>query len=163
MLLRLRAPRTIRTVKSLQTLGTPVGLATGATIEGTLAEVSVPTDFTIGLLDRPGSLAKASDALGRAGVNIDGACGYICEGQGRYHVLVADAERTRRALIDSGFVILDERQVVLCRIEDRPGTLAELLRRISDAGVNLDLLYHAVDGQVVLGGDDVPKLQRATA
>lgn len=40
----------------------------------------MPTDLTIGLFDKPGSLAKASDALGRAGVNIDGATGFVCDG-----------------------------------------------------------------------------------
>lgn len=121
----------------------------------------MPTDITIGLIDRPGTLAQASDALGRAGVNIEGACGYVCEDLGRYHVLVADAERARRALIDSGFEILAERRVVLAPVDDHPGAAAALLRRIADAGVNVDLLYLTVDGRLVLGGDDVPAIQRA--
>jgi len=40
------------------------------------------TDLTVGLIDRPGTLAQTSDALGRAGVNIEGACGFVCEGIG---------------------------------------------------------------------------------
>ncbi len=119
------------------------------------------TDFTIGLLDEPGSLAKASDALGRAGVNIEGACGYVCEGQGRYHVLVSDQERARRALIDAGFDILEERDVVLIAVEDRPGAGAAVLRDVAAAGVNVDLLYVAVDGRIVLGGSDAPGIRRA--
>ena len=79
------------------------------------------TDFTIGLVDRPGTLARASDALGRAGVNIEGACGYATDGQGVFHVLVRDAERARRALLDAGFEIQDERAVVVLPIENRPG------------------------------------------
>ncbi len=71
------------------------------------------TDLTIGLIDRPGTLAQASDALGRAGVNIEGACGFVTDDRGVYHVLVRDAELARRALIDSGFEILAERTVVV--------------------------------------------------
>ncbi len=121
----------------------------------------MPTDFTISLLDRPGSLAKASHALGRAGVNIEGACGYVCQGRGLYHVLVSDAEAARRALIDAGFDILAERRVVLSPVEDVPGAAAALLRRISDADVNVDLLYVSVDGRLVLSGHDVSGIQRA--
>ncbi len=113
------------------------------------------TDLTIGLVDRPGTLAQASDALGRAGVNIEGACGFVTDDRGVYHVLVRDVERARRALIDSGFEIQAERAVIVVPIENRPGEAAGLLRRIANAGVNLDVMYTTLDGQVVLGGDDV--------
>jgi hypothetical protein len=119
------------------------------------------TDITLALVDQPGSLAKASDALGRAGVNIDGACGYVCDGQGVFHVLVQDVERGRRALLNSGFIIEDERRVVATPVENRPGAAAELLRRVADAGVNVDLLYMTLDGRLVLGGSDVSRIERA--
>ncbi len=121
------------------------------------------TDLTIGLMDRPGTLAQASDTLGRAGINIEGACGYVCEGQGNYHVLVGDVERARRALIDAGFEIIAERRVVLAPVADEPGAAAALLRRIAAAGANVDLLYVAVDGRLVLGGDDPTAIGRALA
>ena len=119
------------------------------------------TDLTIGLVDRPGTLAQASDALGRAGVNIDGACGLVVDGRGVYHVLVTDAERARRALIDAGFEIQAERRVAVLPVDNRPGEAARLLRRIADAGVNLELLYTTLDGRVVLGGADPAAIRRA--
>jgi hypothetical protein len=121
------------------------------------------TDLTIALVDQPGSLAKASDALGRAGVNIDGACGYVCDGQGIYHVLVHDLEGGRRALMNGGFTIEDERRVVATPVENRPGAAAALLRKVADAGVNVDLLYMTLDGRLVLGGTDIPGIERALA
>jgi hypothetical protein len=119
------------------------------------------TDITLALVDQPGTLAKASDALGRAGVNIDGACGYVCDREGVFHVLVHDVERGRRALMNSGFIIEDERRVVATPVENRPGAAAELLRRVADAGVNVDLLYMTLDGRLVLGGSDISKIERA--
>jgi hypothetical protein len=121
------------------------------------------TDITISLADRPGTLAAASDALGRAGVNIEGACGLPCEGSGILHVLVEDVERARRALIDAGFDLVDERRVALAPVEDRPGGAAALLRRIADAGLNVDLLYLSVDGRLVIGGSDPAGIERALA
>lgn len=120
-------------------------------------------DLTISLLDRPGSLAAACDALGRAGVNIEGACGFVCQGLGVFHLLVGDNARAQRALIDAGFELLDERQVALTAVDNRPGAAAELLRRIADAGVNVDLLYSTLDGRLVLSGADLPAIQAALA
>ena len=121
------------------------------------------TDLTIALVDQPGSLAKASDALGRAGVNIDGACGYVCETQGVYHVLVHDLEGGRRALMNGGFTIEDERRVVATPVENQPGAAAALLRKVAEAGVNVDLLYMTLDGRLVLGGSDIAGIERALA
>jgi hypothetical protein len=119
------------------------------------------TDLTVGLVNQPGTLGRASEALGRAGINIEGACGYVCDGQGVYHVLVEDAERARRALIDAGLEIQAERQVVATAVENEPGSAAEVLRRVAESNVNIDLLYVTVDGRLVLGGDDVPAIRRA--
>ncbi len=46
------------------------------------------TDLTVILEDRPGTLADVGDALGGAGINIDGMCGFPCQGKGRLYVLV---------------------------------------------------------------------------
>jgi hypothetical protein len=117
------------------------------------------TNLTVALNNRPGTLAEASDALGRAGVNIEGACGFVCDGQGVYHVLVEDSEQARKALIDAGFEIRGERQVVVASAENRPGGAAAVLRQVAEAGVNVDLLYLTVDGRLVLGGIAVAGIQ----
>jgi hypothetical protein len=119
------------------------------------------TDLMVSLLNEPGSLLRASDALGRAGINIQGACGYLCDGRGTFHVLVDDAERARRALIDAGLEVQDEREVVTIEVEDRPGSAAAVLRRVANANLNIDLLYVTADGRIVLAGHDIVSI-RAT-
>jgi hypothetical protein len=121
----------------------------------------VATDLTVGLVNQPGTLLRASDALARAGLNIEGACGYVCEGQGVFHVLVEEAERARRALLDAGLEIQEERQVVVTPIENRPGSASAVLRRVAEAGANVDLLYTTPDGRLVLGGDDLHAIRYA--
>lgn len=121
----------------------------------------MPTDLTIILENRPGTIAEASEAIGNAGINIDGVCGFPCEGVGLFHILVEDGEAARGAAEDAGFEVRDEREVVVVNIEDRPGALAEITRRVSDRGVNVDLIYLATETRVVLGGDDPQAIRAA--
>jgi hypothetical protein len=121
-------------------------------------------DLTILLEDRPGTMADVGEALGKAGVNIEGLCGFPCEGKGIGHVLVEDdaaAVAARDALEGIGLEVRRERQVLVLEIEDRPGALGEVSRRMADAGVNIDLVYLATKTRLVLGVDDVDKARTA--
>lgn len=121
----------------------------------------MPTDLTVILDNRPGTLAEASQALGKAGVNIEGSCGFPCQGVGIWHVLVEDASGARAALQDAGYEVQTERDVIVADIEDRPGGLGEFTRRFADAGVNVDLQYVASKTRVVIGCDDMERARSA--
>jgi hypothetical protein len=113
------------------------------------------TDLTVMLEDRPGTLADMGEALGKAGINIAGCCGIPCEGQGVLHILVQDASAARRVLEQAGFEVRGERQVLVLQGEDRPGWLGEVTRRIAKAGVNVELVYTAMNNQVVIDVDNL--------
>ena len=120
------------------------------------------TDLTVILVNRPGTLADAAEALGRAGVNIQGTCGFPAGGEGVMHVLVDDAATARRALVEAGLEVRSERDVALLdALPRQPGSLGSALRRIADAGANVDLIYNTEDGRLVLGGEDVEAVRRA--
>jgi hypothetical protein len=121
----------------------------------------MPTDLTIMLEDRPGRLADLGEALGKAGVNIEGMCGFPCGGMGVIHVLVADGRAGRRALEAAGLMVSDERDVLLYDAEDRPGMLGKIARKLADAGVNLDLIYKATQTRLVIGTDDLNRARAA--
>ena len=114
-------------------------------------------DLTVVLENRPGTIADLGEALGEAGINIDGMCGFPCEGKGILHILVDDASGARRALEAIGFNVISERDVFLHDTEDRSGVLGEVARKIANAGVNVDLLYKATKTKLVLGVDNLEK------
>ncbi len=118
-------------------------------------------DLTVVLENRPGTIADLGEALGEAGINIDGMCGFPCEGKGILHILVDDASGARRAIEAIGFNVISEREVFLLETEDRPGMLGEVSRKIANAGVNVDLLYKATKTKLVIGADDLEKAQTA--
>ena len=118
-------------------------------------------DLTVILEDRPGTLADMGAALGKAGINIEGLCGFPCEGKGVIHVLVEDAAAAGRALEEIGLEVRGERQVLVLEVEDQPGAFGEVSRRIANAGLNTDLLYLATNSRLVLGVDDLDKARAA--
>jgi hypothetical protein len=123
--------------------------------------MTMTTDLTIGLAHRAGTLASACEALGAAGINIEAVSGAVVATHPQFHVLVSDAGRATRALIDQGFEILGQRQVLTIPVDNRPGEGGRLLRRAADAGVNLDLVYTTLDGRLVLGSDNLAALRGA--
>jgi hypothetical protein len=50
---------------------------------------------------------------------------------------------------------------VVVDVEDRPGVLADLTRKIAKAGVDLDLVYIATRNRVVFGAPDLVALRTA--
>jgi hypothetical protein len=122
---------------------------------------NMATDLTVILADRPGTLATLGETLGNAGINIDGMCGFPCEGEGVLHIMVEDAVAARNALDESGHVVRAEREVLVVEIEDRPGAFGEMARRIADAEINFDLVYLATNNRLVVGASDLEKARTA--
>lgn len=118
-------------------------------------------DLTVILEDRPGTLADMGETLGTAGVNIEGVCGFPSEGNALIHILVEDPGGARSALEGAGIQVRDERDVLVLDIEDRPGALAAIGRRIAGAGVNIELVYLATRTRLVIGVDDLDKARAA--
>jgi hypothetical protein len=124
----------------------------------------MPYDLTVVLDDRPGQLALMGEALGGAGVNIRGLAAFTGEGEGMVHLLVDDADvvTSRDVLRLNGLAIADEREVLVVDVDDRPGTLGELTRRLADANVNIDLAYTTYGGvRIVIATDDMDSARAA--
>jgi hypothetical protein len=118
-------------------------------------------DLVIDIENTPGALAQVAAAISDAGVNIAAA---TCLGAGEraeLHVLVPHAEAARHSLAISHLAITREREVVVVDVEDHPGVLADLTRRIAKAGVDLDLVYVATRNRVVFGSPDLAALRAA--
>ena len=119
-------------------------------------------DITLLLDDQPGALAQIGEVLGRAGVNIEGLCAVTSGGgQAEVHVLVQDLEAALPALARSGLSVTSEQEVVVVALEDRPGALGAVSRRLGEAGVNITLTYLATDTRLVLAADNLAAARAA--
>jgi hypothetical protein len=121
----------------------------------------VAVDLIIDVDNTPGALAEVAAAISDAGVNIAAA---TCIGRGdraELHILVPHAGAARHALAISHLAVSREREVVVVDVQDRPGVLADLTRRIARAGVDLDLVYVATRDRIVFGAADLDALRAA--
>ena len=115
-------------------------------------------DVTIELEHRPGALAGMGEALGRAGVSVEGGGVFLVNGVGVAHFLFEDGEAARRALEDSGIRVLAVRDVLVQRLkQDVPGQLGKIARRMAEAGVNIEIMYSDHANQLILVVDDMER------
>jgi hypothetical protein len=119
------------------------------------------TDLTISLEDRPGELARLGEALGGAGVNIDGGCATTDAGTGQVHILVQDAAAARSVLEAAGIQIAAEREALVVDAPNQPGELGRTAKKLADAGVNIETYYVATGDALVFVPDDAAKARGA--
>jgi hypothetical protein len=124
------------------------------------------TDLTITVEDRPGGLASIGEALGKAGINIEGLLGIGFEGRGIIHVCVQDGAGARKALEGAGIKVEGESEAILgdpVAGADKAGTMGPMARGIADAGVNVRAVYLATNSRVVMVTDDNAKVMQMMA
>jgi hypothetical protein len=115
-------------------------------------------DLAIVLENRPGALAEMGEALGRAGVSVEGGGAWVVDGRGVAHFLFTDGTAARQALEAAGIQVLEEREVLVQKLkQDVPGQLGLLTRRMAEAGVNIEVLYSDHNHQLILVVDNLAR------
>ncbi|MGA3133955.1 MAG: amino acid-binding protein [Terracidiphilus sp.] len=121
-------------------------------------------DLAIALDDRPGALAEMGEALGEAGASVEGGGAFVVAGKGAAHFLFDDGACARLALERAGIRVLEERDVVIQRLnQDEPGQLGKLTRRMAEAGVNIEVLYSDHEHRLILVVDQTEAARAVAA
>ena len=95
------------------------------------------TQFVVQLRNRPGALAEFARKLAARGVDIVNIAGGGMGDVGYAIVTTSDEATTRQVLRASGHLFAEGHPVIV-EIEDRPGELAAVTERLSDAGINIE-------------------------
>jgi hypothetical protein len=120
---------------------------------------TIPFDLVIEIKNEPGALARVAGAVSDAGVNLAAATCLGTDGDVELHILVPHPEAAKHALAISQLAVSREREVVVVAVEDRPGVLADLTRKVARAGIDLDLVYVATKNRLVFGAADLDGLK----
>jgi hypothetical protein len=102
-------------------------------------------EFT--LPDKVGLLAEVTEQLKNTGVNIEALCVYTLEGTARFMIVVDNNAKASRALKKYGVKDIKYTNVLSVRIQNRPGSLNSVVKKIADAGINGRFVYCTAAGK----------------
>ena len=96
--------------------------------------------LSIFLENKTGRLAEVTHALSQASINIRALSLADTSEFGILRLIVDDHEKAKAILKEQGFTV-GRTHVVAVQVEDRPGGLDNILRLLSDNGINVEYMY----------------------
>lgn len=95
-------------------------------------------EFSVKLANKSGELARVTEVLQKEGVNIRSIS---TEPKTEVVRLVtSDPEKTRKSLSQSNMQF-SERNLLVAKLEDKPGELARISSALAKEGINIDAAY----------------------
>jgi hypothetical protein len=109
-----------------------------------------------------GVMAMIAALMADNGINIDGFCAYSSGANAIVNLLTSDNEKARRALEGRGYKI-EEREVIILILMNRPGALSQAAGKIREAGINIQSIYgtassDGVRNTIVMHSEDNAKM-----
>ena len=119
--------------------------------------------FVIQLANEPGALAALLEAMAARGLDVRSVCACAVGGGAAAALILNDANAARDVLRAGHYVFL-EGEALVTSAPDQPGAVAQLMRRLADAGVNLHGLailgWHQGKAELALSVDDPETARR---
>lgn len=105
-------------------------------------------EFKVFVADKPGELARVTDALADAAVNIRAIASEAKHDNSFLRVVTSDVTTTEKALSLAGLKF-ELNDILTLELLDRPGELAKVSKRLARAGINVHSIYilGSKDGQ----------------
>ncbi len=98
-------------------------------------------EITIIAKNDVGALATVAEALGNVGVNIEAISAYEKDNHAVFRVLTADSTTTMKVLGRIPELRLMESDILLIKLNNKPGELGKITRKLANKAINLESLY----------------------
>jgi len=105
-----------------------------------MAKASKAKQITLILPNRVGTLAKVSDVISRAGVNVNAISARGDKRRAYFHIQVDRHVKARNALAKEDFSVADE-DVVLLEMPNKPGQMQKVAEKLAAAGIDIMNIY----------------------
>ena len=119
-------------------------------------------EVSMELPDEPGQLARVTEAMAAANINIETVCA-IGRVAPNVAMVVEQVPQTC-AVLDSLGIPYTTAELIKMVMPDQPGALAQFSRRLADAGVNINSIYilskYRGDAELVFSVDDIDKARQ---
>jgi hypothetical protein len=100
----------------------------------------ITKEFTVLLVDRPGTLGKVCRALADRKVNILALQSFPIGGESVVR-FIADNPATAKSVLDAERLTSTETEVVQVTLPHKPGEIARAAIRLGEANINIDYAY----------------------
>jgi hypothetical protein len=121
-------------------------------------------DLEIILHNKPGDLALLGETLGKSNISLEGGGVFQNGDHSIAHFLVEDADKAQQELSKVGISIVKINSVLIQKLrQDVPGQLGMFCRKLSDAGVNIQVQYSDHSNRLIVVVDDFEKGQQVSA
>lgn len=100
-------------------------------------------EINVATKNEVGALARMMSFLVNHGINVETIAGYSNQTgrQGNLIFITDDNEKTITELINNGYEDIEENDVIVIELENRPGTLKNISELIASNGINIEYLY----------------------
>jgi hypothetical protein len=106
--------------------------------------------------NKAGRVSEVSDVLGAADINIRGFSVSDTADYGIVRLVVDEPDQGKQALQAAGFTVKTS-EVLCINLPDQPGGLANVLKIVSEAGVNIEYVYSLISTYVVINVADIDR------
>jgi hypothetical protein len=104
--------------------------------------MQVTKQLALFLDNRPGTLARVCEALAKAKINIYAISTSDTIDHSVVRMVVSDPVRAQTLFEDHNVLVVDD-EVLMVEGDNKPGSLARICHRLSDAAVNIEYAYCA--------------------
>ncbi|MBI5596747.1 MAG: ACT domain-containing protein [Elusimicrobia bacterium] len=111
-------------------------------------KVTVITQYSIFLPNKPGALARLAGLFSQAGVNMVGIASEVRDDSGLVRVALEGEGDHSAVLSRAGFASV-ENKLLSVEVSDKPGQLAVITSKLAAAGVNITTVYGTAFGHQV--------------
>jgi len=91
-----------------------------------------------------GMLATVTSIITSTGINLLANCAYAVDKKAAF-MFVTDDNNGARKLLEAQNINVQEEEVILLSIDNKPGVLRSVTDKVAEAGINLTLMYGSVD------------------
>ncbi len=108
--------------------------------------------FAVSVPNKPGEAARILTALEQSGINLTGFSGFPEGRRAQMDFIAADPAAFKSAAKQAGLSIGAKKTGFIVQGEDRPGAVAELARKLAEAGINITSMQAVCAGENRYGG-----------
>ncbi len=109
-----------------------------------MIKAELDRQLMIHLKDTAGTLAEVLSVVSSSHINILALCAYAVGGMVAIMFVTEDNNEAKRLLEKKGFEVQEE-EVVLLTLSNKPGALQSITDKIAEAGIDLSLMYGSTD------------------